>query len=179
MGHRARETHDVHGGMSRLRSSEWLLSGSLFLLLLSLYSIAKFKAVHFSDNSPQEALQKIAVQIEGHVAKPGSYDIPIGTSHEAALKKARPLKFADLRSHSLKEPISSSTILKIEKLQELAVQICGAVENPGLVHVQPGTRIIDLKKIVALTPNTDLSFFKKRRQLVDGETVIIPAIPTK
>ncbi|HEX2582782.1 MAG TPA: SLBB domain-containing protein, partial [Chlamydiales bacterium] len=81
----------------RLRSSEWILTGSLLLLLLSLLAIAKIKAAQFGE--PQERkIITLDVSIDGHVKKPGVYSIPRGTLIGEALKKAHPKKFADLRS---------------------------------------------------------------------------------
>lgn len=157
----------------RLRSSEWILTGSLFLLLLSLLAIAKIKATQVGDPLERKIVT-LDVSIDGHVKKPGVYAVARGTPIGEALKKAHPKKFADLRAIPLKDPISHPLCLHVEPLRELTVQVVGAIENPGQFRVAPGTRIADLKKFLSLAANADRAYFKKKRMVQDGETIKIP-----
>ena len=158
----------------RLRSSEWLLTGSLFLLLFSLVAIAKIKASQAGE--PRERkIVTVDLRIDGHVKRPGVYSVARGTPIGEVLKKARPKKFADLRTISLEEPVSHPLELNIECLKELVIRIEGAVQNPRQYQVPPGTRISDLKKNLSLAANADLAFFKKKRMVQDGETINVPS----
>ncbi len=157
----------------RLRSSEWLLTGSLFLLLFSLLAIAKIKASQVG--APRERkIIAVDVSIDGHVKKPGVYAVARGAPIGEVLRKAHPKKFADLRAIRLEDPISHPLSLNIEPLKELNVQIVGAIQNPGQFRVPPGTRISDLKKNLSLSASADLAYFKKKRMLRDGETINVP-----
>jgi Na+-translocating ferredoxin:NAD+ oxidoreductase RnfC subunit len=156
-----------------LRSSEWLLTGSLILLLLSLLAIAKIKAFRAGE-AREDKLVTIEVFINGHVKKPGVYAAKRGMPIGEVVKKAQPKKFADLRAVTFKEAVSSPLALTIKPLEELVIHVEGAVENPGPLLVSCGTRISDLKKILTLNREADLAFFKKKRLLQDGEIIKIP-----
>jgi hypothetical protein len=158
----------------RLRSSEWLLTGSLFILLFSLVAIAKIKASQAG--APRERkIFTVDVTINGYVKKPGVYAIARGTPLGEALKKAFPKKFADLHAIPLDDPVSHPLVFNIECLKELLIHVEGAVQNPGQIRVAPGTRISGLKKIIPLSANADPAFFKKKRMVQDGETINIPS----
>jgi len=156
-----------------LRSSEWLLTGSLLLLLASLVAIAKIKAYKAGEVGEKKQVA-VEVSVQGHVKKPGIYPIARGAPLAEVVRKAQPQKFANLRAIPVKELVTSSLELVIEPLCELLIQVDGAVKNSGPVSVPLGTRISDLKKILVLDEKADLSFFKKKRLLQDGEIVKIP-----
>jgi len=157
----------------RLRSSEWLLTGSLLFLLAALLAIAKIKAYQAGEPLKERVIT-LEISLQGHVKNPGIYPVRRGTALGELIKQARPLKFADLRSLSLKEPILKPLELVIEPLKELLIQVEGAVEHPGQISVSPGTKISDLKKILTLDKEADPAFFRKKRLLQDGECVKIP-----
>ncbi len=115
----------------------------------------------------------VHVTIEGFVDRPGVYDLPKGMPVGEALRKARPKRFADLRNIDLKRPITSS-VLKIEPLCSLQIHVMGEVTAPGTIEVEPGTRICQLKQKIALTPDADLTFFKKRKFVDDGDVIVVP-----
>ena len=156
-----------------LRSSEWVLTGSLFFLFFTIAAISKIKASKTNSERKAEIIM-VDVSIEGHVKKPGIYSVAKGTPVQTVLKKAIPKKNADIQSLPFKENISHSCSINVPCLQELSIRIEGELQNPGLFHVAVGTRISDLKQLVLLTPDADKKYFKKRRQLEDGETLIIP-----
>jgi hypothetical protein len=157
----------------RLRSSEWLLTGSLLILLICLVVVSKTRASQVILPRAREVTM-VDVSIDGHVKKPGLYPTALGTPIGAALKKAGLKKNADLRSISLKEPILQPLSITIEYLKELSIFVEGEVQNPGNFQVPYGSRISDLKKILQLSSNADSAFFKKKRLLQDGETISVP-----
>ena len=158
----------------QLRSSEWLLTGSLLLLLASLVAIAKIKAYQAGE-AHEERMVTVEVTIQGHVKKPGVYAAARGIPVGQVLRKAQPKKYADLRGLCLKDPVVAPLELAIEPLQELRIQVKGAVEQPGEISIPLGTRISDLKKILLLSTTADLTFFKKKRLVPDGEVINIPS----
>ncbi len=90
------------------------------------------------------------------------------------LRKARPKRFADLRSIDLKSPLTASLQLKLEPLRSLRIHVTGAVASSGIIDVEPGTRICHLKQKIQLSEEADLSFFKKRKFLSDGDVICVP-----
>jgi len=158
-----------------LRAAEWALAGSLLLILLSLFVIAKIQARQCSKGTDSIPIVLVMIQITGFVEHPGVFEIARGTSLEEVLRKAKPKRFANLRGLDLRSPLSHSMELTIEPLQSLRVQIQGAVEKSELIEVVPGTRICHLKQIISLADSADLRFFKKRRLLSDGDVIDVPS----
>ena len=116
----------------------------------------------------------VEVAIEGCVRKPGVYLVSRGTPMGEVIKRAGLRKFADLRPLRLQEPILQPVEIVIPALQQLKIRVEGAVKNPGQLAVLPGTKIADLKKILLLEKEADLTFFRKKRQLQEGEIIKIP-----
>lgn len=55
---------------------------------------------------------------------------------------------------------------------DLVVHVAGEVEEPGVVEVPPGSRVVDaIRAAGGLTPHADQSTLNLARQLVDGERV--------
>jgi hypothetical protein len=157
-----------------LRASEWILAGCLFCILLSLFAIAKFQVWHCTKGTDTTTISLVKVKIEGFVERPNVYEFALGTPLEEALRKARPKRFADLRSIDQASVLTTSIQLNIEKLSSLKVHITGAVAKSETIEVAPGTRICQLKQKIVLIEESDLAFFKKRRFLSDGEVVDVP-----
>lgn len=158
---------------SRLHPSEWLLSGTVFLILVTLLVIANVQAYRLSEKSLKTP-PPVEVLIEGFVAKPGSRLVPLGTPLMDVVRKARPKRFADLSAIALDTRVTAPLRLEISKLTHFTVYVEGAVQFAGPQSVPVGTRLSDLKKILALTPEADLAFFKGRRFLNPGEILQIP-----
>jgi hypothetical protein len=168
--------------MKKLFASEWLLVGSLLMILASLVVIAKVNTHKASGlllaSAPAAPpVEMILVTIEGAVSKPGTYEFPVGSRMGDVLKKARPKPFANLKNLSLAERVDQPLNLKIEELAEISVQIIGAVTESVELVLPMGVRICDLKSKISLRPEADKQFFKKRRRLRDGEVLEIPAAP--
>lgn len=161
-------------GVTSLRSTEWALAGSLLLVLLSLFVVAKIQAKHCSKGTDSISIALVTIQIAGFVERPGVFEVARGTPFEEVLRKARPKRFANLRGLDPMSPLLQSMELTIEPLQSLRVQVQGAVAKPELIEVAPGTRICHLKQIISLAESADLTFFKKRRLLADGDVIDIP-----
>jgi hypothetical protein len=116
----------------------------------------------------------VTVEITGNVERPDAYEIASGTPRGEVLRLASPKRFADLRTVNVHLPVTQSMQLQIETLGTLQIQVTGAVQTPQMLEVDPGTRICHLKHKVVLADGADLTFFKKRRLLSDGDVVEIP-----
>jgi len=157
-----------------LRSAEWALAGSMLLVLLSLFVVAKIQARQCSKGTDNVPIALVTIQISGFVENPGVFEVARGTPIGEVLRKARPKRFANLRGLDSISPILNSMELAIEPLQSLRVQVNGAVEKSELLEVPLGTRICHLKQNLSLAKSADVSFFKKRRLLSDGDVIEIP-----
>jgi hypothetical protein len=157
-----------------LRAAEWALAGSMLLILLSLFVVAKIQARQCSKGTDSVPIALVTIQIAGFVEHPGVFEVARGAPLEEVLRKARPKRFANLRGLDLMSPLLHSMELTIEPLQSLRVQVKGAVEKSESIEVALGTRICHLKKIISLAESADLTFFKKRRLLSDGDVIDVP-----
>jgi hypothetical protein len=141
---------------------------------LSLFAIAKIQVWHYSKGTAAVPVVLVQVSIEGFVEKPDVYEFPVGTPMGEVLRKARPKRFADLRSIDQASPLTTSLQLKLEPLRSLQVHVTGAVVNSGTIEVEPGTRICHIKQKIQLSDEADLAFFKKRKFLADGDVIDVP-----
>ena len=145
-----------------------------FFILLSLLAIAKIQAWHYSKGTTTISVGMVQVNVEGFVEKPGVYEFPAGTPLGEVMRKAKPKRFADLRSIDLQSSLRDSQQIKIEPLNCLQIHVRGAVALAETIEVEPGTRICQLKKKIQLTDEADLNFFKKRNYVSDGDVIFIP-----
>lgn len=121
-----------------------------------------------------ESQKEILVAITGEVSKPGMYKVFAGTTVESALKKAKPKKFSNIKDLPLKKIIEEPLTIDVKALSEIRVKVDGEVSEPMELRLKPKTRICDLKLKLTLTKDADKTFFKSRKQLLDGEVVLVP-----
>ncbi|MGB7977629.1 MAG: SLBB domain-containing protein [Chlamydiales bacterium] len=159
-----------------LGSAEWLLAATLLLFIASFLLIAKINGRKAASALAAASFEReeILVAIEGAVKKPGEYLVEAGTTVGQALRKARPLPDANLKALPLNEIIDAPLRLCVEELQEIAVTVTGAVEEPVLLRLPPKSRISDLKSKVALTKEADKTFFRRRKILRNGDKIEVP-----
>ncbi|HLB52664.1 MAG TPA: hypothetical protein VJK48_03010 [Chlamydiales bacterium] len=164
-----------------LRNSEWALVVSFSLLLLTLILISQFHAAsessrlhRFNRDHPISVKKSCVVTITGAVDHPGPYSTVVGAPLGLVLKKAHPKRFANLREIQNYQEIQGDFSLHIEELSTVSVQVVGAIAEPLLLELPAGTRLCQLKSKITGTPETDWTFFKKKRLLHDQETVSIP-----
>lgn len=110
-----------------LEPAEWFLVGTLALLLVTFFLIARISTARATplDMTPlsKVCLQKrVQVTISGAVKKPGVYSVPVGTSLRDALKKSCPLRFANLRTLDLAQRVEQSIEVVIAELSEIQVR---------------------------------------------------------
>jgi hypothetical protein len=163
-----------------LLHSDWTLVFLLSALVVLVVLGAKIKAFQASSTVCDQDLVEefVVVTIEGAVKRPGSFRVAVGTCLKEVVKKAKPLPFADLKSKALLGAVCESVVLKIEELQEVLVTVCGEAENTTIA-MPVGSCVKDLSSKLSLTKDADLSFFKSRRKLKDGEVIEIPKKPVE
>ena len=159
-----------------IQSTEWLLVSSLLLIMASLVLISKVNAYRTASALSEKDFQveRVAVTVEGAVANPGKFYVPSGSSVGSVLKKARPLRDADLQNIFESQLVEQDVTFKVEKLSELTVSVSGAVELPVELKLPLGSRICDLKSKLKLTPEADKTYFRRRKLLINGQQIEVP-----
>ena len=66
--------------------------------------------------------------------------------------------------------------LVFEKTEYIEVEVRGAVLNPGIFKLERGSNFADLKELLILDENADLSSFADLRALYQGDLLSIPYI---
>lgn len=158
---------------------EWLAISTVIVFFLFLSLVAYIERV--DEDVELVALhhlkpQDIEVSIEGAVANPGVYTIPLGSTYSDLFELASPLPFADLRRINLKVSLKSGRRVVVKSLPTIEIEVSGAVERPGKVVVPKGACMFDLARYVIVRGNADVSLFEGRRVLKNGDKVHVEAI---
>jgi hypothetical protein len=160
-----------------IKHSERLFLLSVVFLFVSFVIVSKltsFRKWEVLDQSEESLLSNISLEITGAVYKPGVYQVASGTPLAVVLNKARVKPFADL-SNLEAVLIEQSGEIEIPFLKEIGIEVLGCVERTHHLSLPAGSRICDLKKLLSVTKEADLSFFKKKRILKNNEVITIPA----
>lgn len=65
-------------------------------------------------------------------------------------------------------------VQKADSSREIVVYVAGAVEEPGLVHLEPDARLDDALKQVQLLPEANLESMNPAERLKDGQKITVP-----
>lgn len=156
-----------------LTFSEFLFLFSFLVLVALFFILAKGSHTSVKPEVVQSR-RRYAVEVEGAVAKPGSYRVPKGTPIAKILKKARPSRLADLSGIDLSATVGREKKIVVPELKELLIRVEGAVESAEDLILPLNARICDLKKRVVCTPDADLTYFRRKRRLKHRETISVP-----
>ena len=74
----------------------------------------------------------------------------------------------------LEKAVEAPLTIIVEELREVVVFVGGEVAQAVEVTLPVGSRICDLRSKVALTPESDKGFFRRRKVLKDGEKIEVP-----
>ena len=113
--------------------------------------------------------------MRGCVKKPDVYQVPKGTSLRAILRKARPEVLANLQDLPMDRILEESCLIEVPAFEKIWVQIQGAVEENISLELVAGSRLCEIKGKVALRPDADPRFLKRRRLLKNGEIITMPS----
>ncbi|MDE3055440.1 MAG: SLBB domain-containing protein [Verrucomicrobiota bacterium] len=147
---------------------------STLTLISKLHDAREFRRLQHVTRRHPEVRSVWHVTLSGAVAKPGCYPVTDGAPLSVALKKARLMRSANLRSIDPSLPVTENLDLSIEELSTLSVTLEGAVCSAGPIEMPVGSRLSHLKTKIEGTAETDWAFFKSRRLLRDGEVVSVP-----
>ena len=163
---------------SSLSKAEWALTLSILLLIATFTLISKVTSFRnlktLYEASKATPLQEIVVEVSGCVRKQGLFRVEQNTSLRSVLERAKPTAVADLSNLDGDQILTESCRIKVPELSSIRVWVEGAVYPSKWVELPVGSRVSDLKRFVALEPNADKTFFKKRRILKNGERLKVP-----
>lgn len=164
----------------QLHVHEWLAVLAIFgfLLFLTLVVIWQGRSNHQPVETGAEKLhflkpQIINLYIDGAVAKPGSYQVKVGTLVKDVIAMAEPLPEADLRKIRPTTKARNGQSYQIPAHPTITVYLTGAVQSEGPLTVPKGTRLSELTQYALLKANADLEKINRKRYLKDNESINI------
>jgi hypothetical protein len=146
------------------------------MLIGSIVVISK-KTSFRSLDWPEEPIpsEMITIDIGGCVKKEGAVQLQQGSTVRTALRKAGLKPLSDLSKLNLDQVLETSGPLFVPSLDCIVVKVQGCVEENVSLTLPVGSRICDLQSRLALSPNADLAFFKRRRTLKNNELIEVPS----
>lgn len=158
---------------------EWIivLLFCLILLVLAGFALSRPKPSPraISSYSIPEKITVLQVKIEGEVAKPGRYRLPLQATMKELLEEAEPLASADLSQMNYRRRLRNDQTIHVPKRRIMTVQVTGAVEHSGPFEILSGTRYFELAEQLAFLPDADLKAVRKRRSFIqEGQRIDIP-----
>lgn len=168
--------HSLNTNAKKLRRSEWIVACSFFMIMCSLVLISKiyvYQARSLLFN-PLPEQRTVSVTVSGAVAKPGSYQVLVGTPVSQVLKRARLKPIADVQTIALNSLIEDASHLYIPEVTEVTVTVRGEVLMPQTITLPAGSRICDLKERISFTQEAEKSYFRRRKRLKNGEIIWVP-----
>jgi hypothetical protein len=167
---------------SKLPLHEWciILLFCAILLVLAGFALGKKKQLPSLTISTEAPLTVLQVKIEGQVAKPGLYRLPLRRSLKEIIDQAQPLPSADLSQLKWRRKLRDGQTIHIPERHWITIQIAGEVQQPGPLKIMSGTRCCELADQLKTLPTADLnSLRKKKRFLQEGDLVEVSAKKVK
>lgn len=162
---------------TKLPLHEWciILLFCLILLVLSAFALRGEKTISAS-RTAQPPANELEIKIDGEVAKPGAYTLPIKSSLKELLAQAQPLPTADLSQLNGRRKLRDGQEIHVPKREWISIQIVGMVPDPGTKQILSGTRIYELASQLQVLPEADMKAMSRRkRYLYEGDVVEVPA----
>jgi hypothetical protein len=168
---------------AKLPFHEWCVIVLFCTILLVLAGLAfgrqntSGSSSHVLSDPPVTVLE---VKIQGAVAKPGIYRLPLDASVQELLDQAQLLPQADLSQIKWRRKLQQGQTVRILERLPIKIYVEGAVKQPGPMQILSGTRGQELADQLDVLPEADMRALRKKRQFLrDGETVIIPVKKVK
>lgn len=156
---------------------EWciIILFSAIMLALAGLAFGRQQSTPVSYAPPEPPPSALQVSIEGEVAKPGVYQLPLDATLRQLIEKGEPLAEADLSQLNPRKKLFDGQTIRIPRKRWITITVEGAVQEPGSYKILSGTRYQELTNQLQLSPEADLNAIrKKKRFLKDGETIRIP-----
>ncbi len=163
---------------AKLPIHEWciILLFCLVLLALAGFALHRPKPAFKTSSLPPESIATVLeVRIEGQVAKPGLYRLPLNAKLKDLLEQAQPLSSADLSQLNWRRKLRNGQLLHIPERRLITIQLAGAARQPGPLVILSGTRCCELVNQLQILPEADLNAIRKRKCfLQEGDCIEIP-----
>lgn len=131
-----------------------------------------------SPSAPQDPC--LQVRVEGCVAHPGVYSLPIHASLKELMEKVQPLSKADLSQLKWRRKLKDGQVIHVPERKWITIQVGGAVQQPGLMKILSGTRLCELVDQLKVLPEANLKLLcTKKRFLQEGDFVEVPVKKSK
>lgn len=159
----------------KLPFHEWCIIVLFCLILLALSAYA----LRGQKNSPSPPLPEpkvtvLEIKIEGEVAHPGLFRLPLKSTLKELLAQAQPLPTADLSKVNWRKKLRDGQTVHIPERLWITIEIAGMV--PGPLKILSGTRIQEVVSQLQVLPEADLKALSKRRSfLFEGDKIEVPA----
>lgn len=160
---------------------EWL---AVSLVLATVSGFTCFSWNHYNESLPIPLTdewqiqgvqqEKIEVDIEGAVTRPGTYLLDAGARLGILLDLAKPLPEADVHSLRRHQKLRNHQHVQINERPWMTIYLSGAVERAGAHRIREGTPLALLPEVCSLHPQAELKGLKGKRRLVDEEHIHIP-----
>lgn len=167
---------------SKLPLHEWciILLFCSIILLLAGFALSHQKHMPPAVLPSEPTVTVLQVKIEGQVAKPGLYRLPIHTSLKELVEQAQPLPLADLSQLKWRRQLRDGQTIHIPERHWITIQIAGEVQQPGPLKILSGTRCCELADRLLISPKGDLKLIRQRKRfLQEGDLVEVPAKKVK
>lgn len=164
---------------SRLPLHEWciIVLFCLILLFLAGFALGRSRNVENANHSQlaEMPLALLEVKVEGAVAKPGVYRMPLNASLKDLLDQAELLSSADQSKLKWNRKLRHEQTIRVPERTWVTIYVEGAVMQPGSLKILSGTRGQELADRLEVLPEADLRALRKKRQfLKQGDTITIP-----
>lgn len=163
---------------TKLPVHEWciILLFCLILLVLAGFAFGRSKPVIDTTMlAPPPPITALQVKIEGQVAHPGSYQLPLHATLKQLLEQAQPLPSADLSQLNWRRKLRDGQTLHIPERRLMTINVAGAVQQPGPLQILSGTRCCELVDQLQVLPEADLTALRKKRSfLQEGDLIEVP-----
>jgi|GEM_PF-5412329 len=162
----------------RIQLHEWFFLIAIFGIILSLSLFSYFSSQNTSHLLDSEKFfiqesEKITIDIQGEVEKPGLYNVVKGSYLIEGVLRSKPKRFANIDEISKDKKIFESMTVKIGILEFVSIELKGAVKKPGKFLLPIKTRLSDLAKMDIFLSDANLLSLKSRRYLKNHEVVVV------
>ena len=166
---------------SKLPFNEWCIIVLFCLILLALSAFAFMERKNVPAPRPSEAQATVVeVKIEGEVANPHLYQMPLKSTLKELLEKAQPLPTADLSKVSGRRRLRDKQTVRIPERQWITIEIAGMVQQPARENLKTEPACMSWQPSCKCSPEADMKSLKKRRSFLnEGDIVEVPAKKTK
>lgn len=161
---------------AKLPLYEWCIITLFCAILLVLATLAFGRQEHTVPAAPPSPPPAgMQIKVEGEVANPGIYELPLTGTLKELLAQAQPLPNADLSQLNWRRRLRDGQTIRIPVRKPITITIAGAVVEPGPMEILSGTRYQELADQLQVLPEADMTVLRKRRRIIqEGDVVTIP-----